>query len=214
MRTPACSIFIASLASLWFAAHSAHAQQAVETIDPALLNSEPIEEMPPEQPKPTPTKLPLKKEIPALLPEKITEIEEVIKSDYPIAHLQGLNKVTAKTTAIEAPINVTVNFGTLQITLKKCWKAAPDSTPENAALLEIVDNKSGGSTKSSFSSSDDVTPATRRGNAALGSASDTDLKENRYNTAFSGWMFSSSPAISALEHPVYDITVLECADKK
>lgn len=27
---------------------------------------------------------------------------------------------------------------------------------------------------------------------------------------FLGWMFSSSPAISALEHPVYDITVSEC----
>lgn len=29
-------------------------------------------------------------------------------------------------------------------------------------------------------------------------------------TRFSGWMFSSSPAISALEHPVYDINLLEC----
>jgi len=28
---------------------------------------------------------------------------------------------------------------------------------------------------------------------------------------FSGWMFSSSPAVSALEHPVYDITLLACA---
>ena len=27
---------------------------------------------------------------------------------------------------------------------------------------------------------------------------------------FSGWMFSSSPAISALEHSVYDITILAC----
>ena len=27
---------------------------------------------------------------------------------------------------------------------------------------------------------------------------------------FSGWMFSSSPALSALEHPVYDIVVKEC----
>lgn len=33
-------------------------------------------------------------------------------------------------------------------------------------------------------------------------------------TVFSGWMFSSSPAISALEHPVYDITMLECVAKK
>ena len=27
---------------------------------------------------------------------------------------------------------------------------------------------------------------------------------------FHGWMFSSSPAVSSLEHPVYDVTVIEC----
>jgi hypothetical protein len=27
---------------------------------------------------------------------------------------------------------------------------------------------------------------------------------------FSGWMFSSSPALSALDHPVYDVNLLEC----
>jgi hypothetical protein len=27
---------------------------------------------------------------------------------------------------------------------------------------------------------------------------------------FSGWMFSSSPALSGLEHPVYDVTLLAC----
>lgn len=27
---------------------------------------------------------------------------------------------------------------------------------------------------------------------------------------FFGWMFASSPALSSLEHPVYDITMLEC----
>ena len=30
---------------------------------------------------------------------------------------------------------------------------------------------------------------------------------------FKGWMFASSPALSALEHPVYDIWVLDCEDK-
>jgi hypothetical protein len=29
--------------------------------------------------------------------------------------------------------------------------------------------------------------------------------------AFSGWMFASSPALSAMDHPVYDISVVECA---
>ena len=27
---------------------------------------------------------------------------------------------------------------------------------------------------------------------------------------FSGWMFASSPAISAMEHPVYDVWVVDC----
>jgi hypothetical protein len=31
---------------------------------------------------------------------------------------------------------------------------------------------------------------------------------------FYGWMFSSSPSISSLEHPIYDITALECINTK
>ncbi len=27
---------------------------------------------------------------------------------------------------------------------------------------------------------------------------------------FAGWMFASSPALSALEHPVYDVWVVDC----
>ncbi len=27
---------------------------------------------------------------------------------------------------------------------------------------------------------------------------------------FTGWMFASSPAVSALEHPVYDVWVVDC----
>ena len=29
---------------------------------------------------------------------------------------------------------------------------------------------------------------------------------------FSGWMFSSSPALSAMDHPIYDVWVLDCFD--
>ena len=31
-------------------------------------------------------------------------------------------------------------------------------------------------------------------------------------TAFTGWMFASSPSLSALEHPVYDVWVVDCTD--
>lgn len=39
----------------------------------------------------------------------------------------------------------------------------------------------------------------------------SDAKPGEARTdLFSGWMFASSPALSALEHPVYDIWVLDC----
>ncbi len=31
---------------------------------------------------------------------------------------------------------------------------------------------------------------------------------------FSGWMFASSPALSAMDHPIYDVWVLDCLEKK
>ena len=37
-----------------------------------------------------------------------------------------------------------------------------------------------------------------------------NTKEDAFNTVFNGWMFSSNPAISAMEHPIWDIWVLEC----
>lgn len=41
-----------------------------------------------------------------------------------------------------------------------------------------------------------------------------EITDNRQDNAqlqiFSGWMFASSPALSALEHPVYDVWVVDC----
>jgi len=36
------------------------------------------------------------------------------------------------------------------------------------------------------------------------------LKDGTRSRVFNGWMFASSPGVSALEHPVYDIWVLDC----
>ena len=30
---------------------------------------------------------------------------------------------------------------------------------------------------------------------------------------FNGWMFASSPALSSIEHPVYDVWVLDCVNR-
>lgn len=31
---------------------------------------------------------------------------------------------------------------------------------------------------------------------------------------YSGWMFASSPALSAMDHPIYDVWVLDCLERK
>jgi len=96
--------------------------------------------------------------------------------DHQVAVLQGLDKVTARVSTFEAPIDRTVNFGTLRITARACRKRPPEETPESAAFLDIREEKL------------DETP--RR--------------------LFGGWMFASSPALSPLEHPVYDVWLLDC----
>lgn len=94
----------------------------------------------------------------------------------PIALMQGLDKITARVSRFDAPVGQSVNFGTLSIVVRDCEKSAPEDRPENAAFLEIYEDRPG----------------------------EAKLK------LFSGWMFSSSPALSALEHPVYDVNLLEC----
>jgi len=94
----------------------------------------------------------------------------------PIAILQGLDKISARTSRIEAPIGAKVQFGTLSIVVRDCEQSPPDASPENAAFIQIYETPVGAETK----------------------------------RLFSGWMFSSSPALSELEHPVYDVTLLSC----
>jgi len=48
------------------------------------------------------------------------------------------------------------------------------------------------------------------------SASFLDITERRTDgqsvRIFTGWMFASSPALNALEHPVYDVWVIDCKE--
>ena len=94
--------------------------------------------------------------------------------------LEGLDKITARTFAIEAKLNETVKFGYLEITARRCVVSSEEDTPERTAFLEVVEAKPG--------------------HPAL--------------NVFSGWMFASSPSVSAMEHPVYDIWVVDCSGYK
>ena len=90
--------------------------------------------------------------------------------------LQGLDKVTARVSRLEAPIGATIRFGNLEIVPRACERTPPEEPPESTVYLDITE--------------------VRPGEAPV------DL--------FHGWMFASSPAISGLEHPVYDVTLLSC----
>jgi hypothetical protein len=98
---------------------------------------------------------------------------------YDTAVLQGLDKVTARVSIIEAPVGHVVRFGTLEIIARVCDKRPPEEPPESASFLDIWE--------------------VRRGEPPA--------------SVFRGWMFASSPALSALEHPVYDVWVLDCRNR-
>jgi hypothetical protein len=55
-------------------------------------------------------------------------------------------------------------------------------------------------------------PEDRPENAAMLSVNEARPGEAN-KQVFAGWMFSSSPGLSSLEHAVYDLTVIECVDK-
>jgi hypothetical protein len=46
--------------------------------------------------------------------------------------------------------------------------------------------------------------------AAFLDITDLGRRDTRPSQAFHGWMFASSPAVSAMDHPVYDIWVAGC----
>jgi hypothetical protein len=99
-----------------------------------------------------------------------------------VAVLQGLDKTSARIATIDAPVDKQVRYGNLLITARACVKNPPMEAPENSAFLEI----------------DELPPDAGPNTKAA--------------QIFSGWMFSSSPALSALENPVYDVSVLDCED--
>jgi hypothetical protein len=102
--------------------------------------------------------------------------------------------------------------------------ARADMTPESVALLEGLDKITARVSK--FDAP--VGTAVQFGTLAIRvrdceksppedtpeSAAFVEIDETRSGEVrtrvFSGWLFASSPALSALEHPVYDVILLDC----
>ncbi len=100
--------------------------------------------------------------------------------------LRTLDKVTATTKDYTVNIGDTLNYGSLEITVRHCEKRPPTAIPETYAFLQIRDMRLNG-----------------RGEQL-------DTEESDESKIFSGWMFASKPAINALDHRVYDVWVIDC----
>ena len=114
----------------------------------------------------------------AALASPLADGPGAIAAERELAVLQALDKVVARTSRLEAPLDRPVRFGTLRIVVRACHAAPPEEPPENAAFLEI----------------------------------DEVHRDERAVRLYTGWMFSSTPGLAALEHPVYDIWVLACTE--
>ena len=101
--------------------------------------------------------------------------------DYPIVKLRSLDKITARTQVFEANVGRTIKFGSVYIKVQACRKAPELEQPVSAAFLQVWE-----------------TPPTKDG------------EEEQAEWIFSGWMFASSPGLSAMDHPIYDVWVLDC----
>jgi hypothetical protein len=60
-----------------------------------------------------------------------------------VVELQGLDKVTARTQKLVAPVGEVTRFGTLEINVGDCMVNTPEAAPESVAYLTIVDHKPG-----------------------------------------------------------------------
>ena len=100
-----------------------------------------------------------------------------------VAIIQAIDKITAETMRFEVEVGGRpVRFGqALTFSAKACEVSAPDEQTEDAvAYLDVTIQPRG------------------------------VLQGNEPRQVFRGWMFASSPAVSGLQHPIYDAWVVGC----
>ena len=150
--------------------------------------------------------------------------------------LRALDKITARYTDIEIEMNAIARFGSLEIQPRTCDKRPPEEFPETTAFLEIFDTESDRAVSNLKAAAaadvDDAEPVAAPAEepvlreiepsrpdlletplAALAQTPAPEVLEGPQaegENIFRGWMFASSPALNALEHPVYDVWVIDC----
>ncbi len=116
---------------------------------------------------------------------EIISDEENVKQIIPasVATIKILDKQIGRVKQVDIPINESYSFENLKVSVKACYNAPEYETPESSAFI-----------------------------IAYYQDSKYENEENvkKQETIFSGWMFSSSPSLSSMEHPIYDIWVIGC----
>ena len=101
-----------------------------------------------------------------------------------IGIFQGLDKITARIKTFKIRVGMSKKFGILDINLQKCVYTKPLDEPESIAYIKVLD------------------------------LSDINLVTKDKSSIFEGWIFASSPALNAMEHPVYDVSLISCKKDK
>jgi hypothetical protein len=129
--------------------------------------------------------------------------------------LRALNKVTAKYSDIVIKVGETGNYGALEITARYCDKRPPEEFPETTAFVEIIDKSRKLESdlkhvpkKQESDPPEAVALDHAEADSAIAAAAGERIMPE--NMIFSGWMFASSPALNGVEHPVYDVWVIDC----
>lgn len=97
------------------------------------------------------------------------------------AIVRGLDKVTGHARDYALTIGRPARIGTLEVIARACQKSAPEETPEVTIYVDVFDH-----------------PPAREG------------EEAERREIFHGWLFASSPGLSAIDHPTYDLWAIDC----
>ena len=115
---------------------------------------------------------------------------------HPTAVFAGLDKTTGRIINFDVAIDETVQFGTLQVTPRVCNTRPQTEAPQTTSFVEVDEQL--------------AKPDQRR---VQGVAVKTDAKPEA-KRIFSGWMFAASPGLHGVEHPVYDVWLVDCKGGK
>ncbi|HEY8125852.1 MAG TPA: DUF2155 domain-containing protein [Methylocystis sp.] len=116
---------------------------------------------------------------------------------HPTAIFAGLDKTTGRIINFDVAIDETVQFGTLQVTPRVCNTRPQTETPQTTSFVEVDEL---------------ILKPERRGEPKPESVK-ADAKQEA-KRVFSGWMFAASPGLHGVEHPVYDVWLVDCKGGK